>query len=136
MKTAKNIEDARFKEDGGFSVDEMKSGSGTPSSDPVKRSFQWGSPGCGEDGERVALGSHGLDSVVIRVVGHDGLDEMVGGRGGVVVVFGGGGELVDEAVEMVEPGGVEAGEIESAAAHLGTHDSKAEANWKSWKELI
>lgn len=40
MKTAKNIDDARFKEDGGFRVDEMKSGSGTPSSDPVKGSFQ------------------------------------------------------------------------------------------------
>lgn len=49
---------------------------------------------------------------------------MVGGRGGVVVVFGGGGELVDEAVELVEPGGVEAGEIESAAAHLGTRTQK------------
>ena len=89
----------------------MKSSGGTPTSYPMKGAFKGGGPGGGEDGERVFLGGEGLDPEVLGVVWDDGVDE--------VVVSGGGGELVDEVAEVVEPGGVEAGEVEPAA-HLGS----------------
>lgn len=101
----------------------MKSSSGTPPSDPMEGSFKRGGPWRREHRQWVALGGHGLHAVVIGVVRHDGFDEAGEiGRGSVVVGLdggGGGGELIDEAVEVVEPGGVEAREVESAA-HLGT----------------
>lgn len=122
VKTVKNINNPGFEEDGRLRVNEMKSSSRTPSGNPMKGSFERGGPGSGEDGERVALGGEGLDAVVVGVVGHDSVDEVVeigGGGGEVVVVLGGGGELVDEVVEVVQPGGVEGGEVE-AAAHWGS----------------
>lgn len=111
-KAAEDVDDVGFKVDGGLGVDEVEGGGGAPTADPVEGALEGGGPWGDEYGEGVLLGGEGLDVVVLGVVGHDFVDDMeevvlVLGGGG---VFGTGGELLHQAVELLEPRVVEASE--------------------------
>lgn len=75
-KTAEDVDDVGLEVDGGLGVDEVEGGGGAPACDPVEGALEGGGPRGDEDGQGVALGGQGLDSVVLVVVGHDFLDDV------------------------------------------------------------
>lgn len=123
-KTMKNIKNPGLEQNRGLGINQMKSSSRPPPSDPMKRPFQIRSPGSRKNRQRIALSRQRFSSVVIDIVRHHCKNQVAeivivvfgGGMSVVmaVVFFGGdGGELVDQVVEVVEPGSVETGEVES-----------------------
>lgn len=113
-----------LKKDGGFSINKVEGGGWPPPRDPVERPFEGGGPRRHEDVKRVVLGDERLGVVVIVVVRQELVDE----EEELMVLFGrvrrpgAGGELTEEAVEVVKPGVVESSEAE--AAHCGCHSDK------------
>lgn len=84
---AEDVDDVVLEEDAGLGVDEVEGGCGAPPPDPLEGPLEGGGPRCREEGQNVALGGLGLETVVLSVVGYGPLDQLpelvavlVGGR--------------------------------------------------------
>ena len=66
----------------------------------VEGALKGGGPWGGEEQDGVSLVGDGLGSVELGVVGDDPVDQL---EEGAVVLGGGGGELADQVVQVVEP---------------------------------
>ena len=109
MSPAEDVDDVGLEEDAGVGVDEVEGDGGAPPGDPLEGALQGGGPGGGEQRNDVVAGGVGHGSVVLGVVGPHLVDEVE--EGSVAVRRGGLGcqpELLEEVVEVVEPGLIEA----------------------------